>query len=132
MRTSLLLILLFFNSKSFGQNLSGAEKVDSFFNANMNSLKIYLKNKDTVLNAAQLTFVNLIAQLSGINPTIQYGIAVNSRQYKAWKKWIICNKNKIDWQFHIVEGTKLIQQGMPTDENEQEKYINRLKKLKID
>jgi hypothetical protein len=126
-----IIISISFFSDSFGQKLSSTEKVDSFFNANLNLLKIYTENKETILSSENLTFINLITQMSGISPTIQYGIAVNSKQYKAWKKWFKYNKHKINWEFHIVEGEKLIKQGMPIEEKDQEKYINSLKSLKI-
>ncbi len=125
------ILLMFCIFKTSAQVLTHSEKVDSFFVNNFDSIKNYLKNRERVLSSNNLDFVNLITQLSGISPTIQYGIAVNSKQYKEWKIWYKCYKNKINWQIHIVEGMKLIKTGMPNEEREKEVYIEKLSKLKI-
>ena len=125
------LLLMFCIFKTSAQVSTNSEKVDSFFVSNFDSIKDYLKNGERVLSSNNLDFVNLIAQLSGILPTIQYGIAVNKRHYKEWRRWYKCHKIKINWQIHIVEGMKLIKNGMPIEEREQDIYIEKLSKLKI-
>lgn len=132
-------IVLLLPSWSFfcgGQALSSVEKVDSFFNTNLEQLGGIAKNKNLKYSTDNVAFIYLMTFLSDEGAETYsysgYPKRVKMKKIKSWKKWYSEHKEKINWEQHVEEGMRLIQQGPPMNESDLERYLEQLDKLKIE